>query len=76
MENISKLVLGLCGIALITICSASTAAAYCAVVVTGSDSKGSVICTSTGEDANWCYYDCECTGSCDNVYDQLGLIDA
>jgi hypothetical protein len=42
----------------------------------GSDSNGSVQCTSTGEDANWCYYDCSCTGSCGNVYDQLGLIDA
>ncbi len=41
-----------------------------------------VSCNLTGEDANWCYYDCTCTGrnatdsKCDQLYAAAGLIDA
>lgn len=37
----------------------------------------SVTCTLTGEDENWCYYDCTCSGSasrCDQLYAAAGLI--
>ena len=39
----------------------------------------SVSCSLTGQDANWCYYDCTCTGTdarCDQLYAAAGLVDA
>ncbi len=42
------------------------------------DNTGSVQCSLTGQDANWCYYDCECSGTptvCDRLYAAAGLID-
>jgi len=38
-----------------------------------------VSCNLTGEDAEWCYYDCTCTGTnatesrCDQLYASAGL---
>ena len=37
-----------------------------------------VSCSLTGEDANYCYYDCTCTGTesrCDELYAAAGLED-
>jgi hypothetical protein len=76
MKPTRKLITGLLGIAALTLALAAGAAAQCALVVVGKDAQGTASCSFTGEDANWCYYDCTCTGNCDNVYTQLGLIDA
>jgi hypothetical protein len=40
--------------------------------------NATVNCTLTGEDENWCYYDCTCTGTparCDQMYAAAGLVD-
>lgn len=76
MKRIPNLLLMLFVAAVLTISSASMAAGFCANVLTGKDSNGSVVCVWYLEDADWCYYNCECTGNCDNVYAELGLIDA
>jgi hypothetical protein len=41
------------------------------------NNSGSLQCQLTGQDANWCYYDCTCSASaatCDRWYDQLGMV--
>ncbi|MGH9825558.1 MAG: hypothetical protein ACREDR_20190, partial [Blastocatellia bacterium] len=42
--------------------AAARASDACLSVVDGADSNGSEACVLTGEDANWCYYDCTCLG--------------
>ena len=40
------------------------------------DGSGSVSCSLSGSDSNYCYYNCECSGSfsqCDDLLDYLGF---
>ncbi len=58
----------------------ATSALACrgAIGVYSVNNQGSVQCTLTGEDENWCYYDCTCSGTptvCDRLYAAAGLID-
>ncbi|MFN7947447.1 MAG: hypothetical protein U0Z53_19010 [Blastocatellia bacterium] len=58
--------------------SAILTGAACLDTILGRKDGTYVSCTLTGEDSQWCYYDCTCSGdlsNCDKVYDQLGLID-
>lgn len=77
---LSSLIL-ICVALLLTISLASgIAKAQCSVVITGVDgnSGAGFSCLNTGEDANFCYYDCTCTGSkaiCDKLYKAAGLVD-
>lgn len=64
---------------LITIASAIGAAAECSflIEVQGTISGSSISCELTGEDAQYCYYDCVCEGSqviCDQLYRENGLL--
>ena len=62
-----------------TIGMASKVGLACASSIYGMNSTGDhVHCTSTGSDANWCYYNCECHndhggGDCEDIYADLGL---
>lgn len=53
--------------------AAARASDACLGVIGGADSSGSEACSLTGEDANYCYYDCTCIGDCSNVDRILGL---
>jgi len=76
MKLFHKLLLGTVGVALLVICSGASAAASCLLVIVGGDSSGSLACVYTGEDANYCYYNCACQGNCDKIYEELELEDA
>ena len=62
-----------------TIGMASKVGFACATSIYASNSDGDHIhCSSTGSDANWCYYTCECHnmrggGDCEDIYASLGL---
>lgn len=62
-----------------TIGMASRVGLACANSLYGMDSNGDhVHCSLTGQDRNWCYYNCECDnyrggGDCENIYADLGL---
>lgn len=70
------------GMVMITIMLASGMAhAFCAAVIGAVDkpSNSAIKCVNTGEDAEWCYYDCWCAGdpaACDQMYAFFGLVDA
>lgn len=73
MKRFYKSGLGLLGVGVLTIWGASSVAASCLSVVAGYTSDSSLVCNYTGEDANYCYYDCVCKGFCDPIADQLGI---
>jgi len=76
MKRLHKLLLSFAGIAFLVVWSSGSVAKGCIMFMNASDTKGYVECNLSGEDANWCYYECACTGNCGDLYDQLGLIDA
>jgi hypothetical protein len=57
---------------LITAVSTIVAAAECSILISGEDGNSgtSYSCTLTGEDAQYCYYDCECEGD-ETICEQL-----
>jgi len=77
MKRLLTVVFALCAPVVLALTVASQVAmASCVTFISGTDDEGFVFCELTGEDAQWCYYNCECDGECANIYDQLGLIDA
>lgn len=61
----------------VTVMLAGAAAAQCDYLLGGVDQG--VTCYRTGQDSQWCYYTCYCTGTasqCDRFYAANGLIDA
>jgi hypothetical protein len=76
MKRLHKLLLGFAGIAFLVVWSSANVAKGCAMNINARDANGFVFCELTGEDAHWCYYNCDCNGDCTALYDQLGLIDA
>jgi hypothetical protein len=76
MKRLYKLLLGFAGIAFLVVWSSASVAKGCAMYINARDTNGSVHCDLSGEDADFCYYQCDCVGDCGDIYDQLGLIDA
>jgi hypothetical protein len=76
MKRLHKLFLGFAGIAFLIVWSSASVAKGCIMFVNARDTNGYVECQLSGEDADWCYYQCDCTGDCSGLYDSLGLIDA
>jgi hypothetical protein len=75
MKRYYRLFLGFASMTALIIALATSAAAYCVTIVSGGDANGTALCTNTGEDADYCYYNCSCIGNCDNVYEELMMED-
>jgi hypothetical protein len=45
----------------------------CLQIIHAKDRRGDMECFYTGADADWCYYDCTCSGNCNALYDEFGL---
>lgn len=57
---------------------AAVAHAYCPSTLIAESGPDRIVCVSTGEDSQWCYYNCWCKGAqtgCDALYDFVGLVD-
>jgi len=76
MKRLHKLLLGFAGIAFLVVWSSASVAKGCAMYINARDANGSVFCELSGEDASWCYYQCDCSGNCGGIYEQLELIDS
>ena len=68
----------LCFAAILSVTLASGIAQACLSAITGTDYGGTAAlgCRLTDSDANYCYYDCLCTGSargCKSVAAELGI---
>lgn len=72
VKILSSLVIALV-FTLLIVSAAARASDACLGVVDGADSHGNEVCSLTGEDANYCYYDCTCWGDCSNIDRILGL---
>jgi hypothetical protein len=60
----------------IVIASGATFACYDYMSAWYTDGSGSVSCSLSGSDANYCYYNCECSGTfsqCDDLLAALGF---
>jgi len=72
-RSISKFV-SLCAAIVFTVGLASGVAHACARGIHAADDGGNYFhCRLTGSDSQWCYYDCTCTGDCEDLYNQFGL---
>jgi len=51
----------------------------CSLASAGSNSVASFFCVNTGEDANYCYFSCECRSGtwsqCDDLLAKFGYVD-
>jgi len=80
MKSLKMRLLLLCVGTLLTLgLSHAVALADCADVDAGSNVYGSWDCRLTGQDKNWCYYDCTCSDlfpgyKCSDVLTQAGFI--
>lgn len=75
------LLMGIGAVAVTVVMARGVANAYCAPILGAVDkaSNSAIMCKNTGADAEWCYYDCWCSGdqtACDQMYDFFGLVDA
>ena len=59
--------------AILVVTFSNQVANACLQIIHATQGANDLMCRGDGEDANWCYYICECTGNCDAMYDQLGL---
>jgi hypothetical protein len=75
MKRFQQILLGSLGVAVLAGWAAATAAGSCLTLIVASDSHGGINCQFTGEDADYCYYDCICIGTCSQIYDAMGLED-
>lgn len=76
MKTIMIAALSFCLSGVATVVISNQTAQACLRIISAKDSRGDMVCQKTSEDAEWCYYNCTCTGDCDRLYDQFGLIDA
>lgn len=64
------------GMTLLSLCLGSVSAFGCGLIIASGGGGASFNCIITGSDANFCYYDCTCSGTdaaCDRLYDINGL---
>ena len=59
--------------AVLTVALANEAAVACLLRIHATNRSGDMLCVYEREDADWCYYQCTCTGNCDALYNQFGL---
>jgi hypothetical protein len=57
----------------LTLALSSQVASACLLIIHSKDRRGDMTCQYTSEDADWCYYNCTCTGNCDQLYADFGL---
>jgi hypothetical protein len=74
MKKHHKIGLTLIAAVFLTISSASRVAGACLTSIGGADPHNALLCDLTGEDADYCYYDCSCMGDCSGIADQLGIV--
>lgn len=57
----------------LTLALSSQAASACLSIIHAKDGRGDMTCHYEREDADWCYYNCTCSGNCDDLYADFGL---
>jgi hypothetical protein len=59
--------------AVLTVALSNQAAVACLLRIHATQGSNDMMCVYESEDADWCYYQCTCTGNCDELYAQFGL---
>ncbi len=76
MKRLAVYAMCSCAAVSLSVVLASGVAKACArEVFAGGSGNEYVHCSLTGSDANWCYYDCTCSGpgDCEDIYSDLGF---
>lgn len=73
MKSFTATLLKLFVTAILVVAFSNQVANACLERIHATQGANDMDCYLEGSDANWCYYQCTCTGNCDALYAQFGL---